>query len=294
MRGARSKYFAGEGAMTDRGTMVTVFAQTDCGKVRTNNEDAFLVSDLADSAPAADTLYPVSFEVRERGILLAVSDGMGGPQAGEVASALVLQALRLGMSTVSATSTEGALRTSIEAANHRVWSTARETGRDGMGATLTAVLFHAGCAYIAEIGDSRAYLLRGHWLVQLTRDQSYVQRLLDAGALTRQQAETFEHRNVILQAMGLTPAVAVAQSQLTLRRHDRFLLCSDGLSEKVKHEEIQDIVLANATLGSACSRLVEIALHRGGEDNVTVILAQVAGDDLPALSDAEPMSLEPA
>jgi len=280
--------------MTAQGTVVTVFARTDIGKVRTNNEDAFVVSDLMGSAPILATLCPVTVEVKDRGLLLAVSDGMGGPEAGEVASALVLQALRLGMSTVTATGAEVALRSSVEWANERVWNKARETGRDGMGATLTAVLLHAGCAYIAEIGDSRAYVLRGQRLVQLTRDQSYVQRLLDAGVLTRQQAETFEHRNVILQAMGLKPTVVVALNRLALRRHDRYLLCSDGLSEKVKDEEMQGVVLASATLQSACSKLVEMALDRGGEDNVTAILAEVGGDDLPLWTDAEPMLLETA
>jgi PPM family protein phosphatase len=278
--------------MTAQGTFVTVFAQTDLGKVRTNNEDAFVVSDLMGSAPIQAMRSPISLEVRDRGILLAVSDGMGGMQAGEVASALVLHALRLGMSTVSASSAEVALRASVEGANQQVWNTARETGRDGMGATLTAVLLHAGCAYIAEIGDSRAYLLRGQRLVQLTRDQSYVQALLDSGTLTRQQADTFEYRNVILQAMGLKPDVVVALNRLALRRHDRFLLCSDGLSGKVEEGEIQGVVLAASTLESACAKLIGMALERGGEDNVTVVLAQVEGEGLPPSTDGEGMVLE--
>lgn len=275
-----------------QGPVVTVFAQTDPGKVRTNNEDAFVVSDLTGSAPILATLFPVRFEVRDRGILLAVSDGMGGPEAGEVASALVLHALQLGMSTVNATSAEVALRASVEGANQRVWSTARETGREGMGATLTAVLLHAGSAYIAEIGDSRAYVLRGQRLVQLTRDQSYVQSLLDSGALTRQQAETFEYKNLILQAMGLKPNVFVALNRLAVHRHDRYLLCSDGLSGKIRNEELQSVLLASATLESACAKLVEMALDRGGEDNITAVLAEVEGESLPASTDTESMMLE--
>ena len=278
--------------MTAQGTFVTVFARTDLGKVRTNNEDAFVVSDLMGSAPIHAMTSAISLEVRDRGILLAVSDGMGGMQAGEVASALVLQALRLGMSTVNASSAEVALRASVEGANQQVWNTARETGRTGMGATLTAVLFYAGYAYVAEIGDSRAYVLRGPRLVQLTRDQSYVQNLVDSGLLTRQEADTFEYKNVILQAMGLKPDVVVALNRLALHRHDRYLLCSDGLSGKLHDEEMQDIVLAAATLESACAKLVESALDRGGEDNVTVVLAQVEGEGLPLLTDGELMSLE--
>ena len=278
--------------MTAQGTFVTVFAQTDLGRVRTNNEDAFVVSDLMGSAPIHAMTSAISLEVRDRGILLAVSEGMGGMQAGEVASALVLQALRLGMSTVNASSAEVALRASVERANQQVWNTARETGRDGMGATLTAVLLYAGCAYIAEIGDSRAYLLRGQRLVQLTRDQSYVQALLDSGTFTRHQADTFEYRNVILQAMGLKPGVVVALNRLALRRHDRYLLCSDGLSGKVEDDEIQAVVLAAPTLESACAKLIEMALERGGDDNVTVVVAQVEGEGLPPSTEGEGMVLE--
>jgi serine/threonine protein phosphatase PrpC len=278
--------------VSTQGTFVTVFAQTDLGKVRTNNEDAFVVSDLMGSAPIHALSAPISLEVRDRGILLAVSDGMGGAQAGEVASALVLHALRLGMSTVNASSAEVALRASVEGANQQVWNAAGEIGRDGMGATLTAVLLYAGCAYIAEIGDSRAYVLRGQRLVQLTRDQTFVQSLLDSGALTRQQADTFEYKNVILQAMGLKPGVVVALNRLALRRHDRYLLCSDGLSGKLQDGEIQGVVLAASTLESACTKLIEMALDRGGEDNVTVVLAQVEGEGLPPSTDGEGMLVE--
>jgi serine/threonine protein phosphatase PrpC len=264
-------------------SFVTVFGQTERGKVRTNNEDAFVVSDLADSAPMDDMRSSVTLEIKGRGILLAVSDGMGGAAGGEVASALVLDALRLGLSTVKASSAERALRASVEAANQQVWNTACETDREGMGATLTAVLFCAGCAYIAEVGDSRAYLLRGQRLVQLTHDQSYVQSLLDSGALTPEQADTFEHKNLILQAMGLKPDVVVALNRLALRRNDRYLLCSDGLSGKLHHGEIESIVRGAATLASACGKLVEAALGRGGEDNITVVLGEAQGAGLPPL-----------
>jgi serine/threonine protein phosphatase PrpC len=151
---------------------------------------------------------------------------------------------------------------------------------------------YAGSAYVAEIGDSRAYLLRGQRLVQLTRDQSFVQSLLDSGALTQQQADTCECKNVILQAMGLKPDVVVALNRLALRRHDRYLLCSDGLSGKVQDGELQGVLLAAATLESACAKLVEMALDRGGEDNVTVVLAEVDGEGLPLLTDGERMLVE--
>jgi PPM family protein phosphatase len=272
-------------------TRLTVFGRTDVGKVRTNNEDAFVVSDLTASPSIHGMTSSVVLDVGERGVLLAVSDGMGGEKAGEVASALVLSALRQGMSTVTAATAEVALRACVERANEQVWTAASAPGRAGMGATLTAVLVHGTNAYIAEIGDSRAYLLRDGRLVQLTRDQTYVQQLVDKGALSLQQADTCEYKNVILQAMGIKPDVIVALNRLALRRHDRLLLCSDGLSGKVPDEQMQSVVLASTSLESACAELIAMALQRGGEDNVTVVLAEVDGESLPAMAGKDRLSL---
>jgi serine/threonine protein phosphatase PrpC len=259
--------------------------------VRTNNEDAFVVSDLTAASSIHGMTSSVLLEAGDRGVLLAVSDGMGGEKAGEVASALVLHALRQGMSTVTATNAEVALRAAVERANQQVWTAASVEGRAGMGATLTAVLVLGTNAHIAEIGDSRAYLLRAGRLVQLTKDQSYVQELVDKGALTRAQADTCEYKNVILQAMGVKPDVVVALNRLPLRRHDRLLLCSDGLSGKLSDEEMQRAVLASASLESACAQLIELSLQRGGEDNITVVLAEVDGEGLPAQIASDQLSL---
>jgi serine/threonine protein phosphatase PrpC len=267
-----------QGTAMTPGTRLTVFGRTDVGKVRTHNEDAFVVSDLTASPSIHGMTSPVLLEAGDRGVLLAVSDGMGGQKAGEVASALALHALRQGMSAVTATSAEVALRACVERANKQVWTAASVPGRTGMGATLTAVLVHGANAYVAEIGDSRAYLLRSGRLVQLTRDQSYVQELMDKGALTREQADTCEYKNVILQAMGIKPDVVVALNRFPLRRHDQLLLCSDGLSGKLSDEEMQRVMLASASLEVACAQLIEMALERGGEDNVTVVLAEVDGE----------------
>jgi len=278
--------------MTTQGIVLTLFGRTDVGKTRTKDEDAFVISDLATSARIHAMQSPVSLKVNDRGILIAVSDGMGGAQAGDVASTLVLSALRQGMSTVQASSADLALRVSVEGANQQVFDTAQATGRAGMGATLTAVLFHGVYAYIAEIGDSRAYLLRGGRIVQITHDQSYVQTLVDSGALTQEESETSELKNVILQAMGIKPTVAVALSRISIRRHDRFLVCSDGLSGKLKDQELRDGILDGATLQSACAKLVGMAVEHGAEDDITVILAEVDGEGAPGMSDAERLSLE--
>lgn len=269
---------------------LTVFAKTHVGLVRANNEDAFLVADLSGGTSMRAMASTVSLVIKDRGILFAVSDGMGGKQAGDVASDLALQALQTDMATTAAATAEAALRGSVESANLRVFQAAHAAGTHGMGATLTATLFHGAHVYIAEIGDSRAYLLRHGRLVQLTRDQSLVQRLLDAGAITPEQAEASQFKNVILQAMGARTDVVVAMNRLTLRRKDRFLLCSDGLTGKVTDAELL-VALSSPAVESACEELVSLALSRGGDDNITVIVADLDGDGVPALTDPDRVSL---
>ena len=182
-----------------------VFGCTDVGRVRQNNEDAFVVVDLMASLPIHTMPRPMEMEVGARGVLLAVSDGMGGAQAGEVASAMALHSLRRGMSEADQSSAEAALTASVERANRKVWDAAATTSQRGMGATLTVVFVHGKRAYVAEVGDSRAYVLRGGRLFPLTRDQSCVQLLLDSGTLTQEEAETFQYKNVIMQAIGTKP-----------------------------------------------------------------------------------------
>jgi serine/threonine protein phosphatase PrpC len=278
--------------MTAAAISLEVFGRTDIGRVRKNNEDALVVADLMKPLPIHAMAGPIVLEIGSRGVLLAVSDGIGGAHAGEVASALALHSLRRGMSTVEASSAEAALQASVERANRKVWEAASDSGRQGMGATLTAVLVHGNRAYVAEVGDSRAYVLRGETFVQLTRDQSCVQLLLDAGALTREEAATFQYKNLIAQAIGTKPSVIVALNRFTLRRGDRLLLCSDGLSGKVTDDEMRKVVSTAATLDAACGQLIDLANSRGGEDNITVVLAEMQGEGLPELTGEERVSLE--
>lgn len=261
---------------------LTVYGKSDVGRVRAKNEDAFVVADLMVSQPIHTMDHSIVLEVGDRGTLLAVSDGMGGAQAGEVASALTLHALRRGMTTVQASSAEEALQASVEGANQRVFLAATAAGHQGMGATITAVLIYGANAYVAEVGDSRAYALRGNCFAQVTHDQSYVQLLMDAGTLTREEADTFPYKNVIAQAIGIKPSVVVAMTRFALRRKDRILLCSDGLSGKVNDAELHSILASATTVDAACSELVELANSRGGDDNITVVLAEMDGEGLPA------------
>ena len=264
---------------------LTVYAQTDVGLVRKNNEDAFVIADLTGGA-LIDGLNISRFEVGERGVLVAVSDGMGGARAGEVASALVVESLRRTMNKPTSEPDNAFIEKAVEKANREVWNAAREPGREKMGATLTALFFHGPIVHIAEVGDSRAYLLRGGNLAQVTRDQSYVQVLVDAGAITPEEAANAPMKNIILQAMGQKEDVKVGLGRLELRQRDCFLICSDGLSNKVSPEEMTQVILSAPRLDVACNTLIELAKSHGGEDNITLIIGGVSGD-LPPLVPGE-------
>lgn len=274
------------------GIKLAVAAKTDVGKVRTNNEDAYVVADL-NRGERVKADKPTDFDVKERGVLLAVSDGMGGEQAGEVASALVVETLRKVLVEDAPEEEEGKtkitklIENAVTKANEEVFAAAKDPGKRGMGATLTAVYVHGASAYIAEIGDSRAYLIRGRRVRQMTKDQSFVQLLLDSGAITEEEAKNYPHKNIILQAIGQQKNLNIAVGRLKLRRGDRILICSDGLSNKVTPEEMHEIVCAATSIDRACEKLVDTANERGGDDNATVVIAQATGDDLDVHRDDE-------
>ncbi|MEW6210563.1 MAG: Stp1/IreP family PP2C-type Ser/Thr phosphatase [Acidobacteriota bacterium] len=270
----------------DHKVFLSVYGRTDVGMQRSGNEDAFLIADLTTGdvgvGPDVST-YPVG----DRGNLLVVSDGMGGAVAGEVASELAVTTLRESMLEMPADfGAAEQLKIAAEIANERIWNHARQNPElTGMGATLTGVLVHEKVAYIAQVGDSRAYLIRGEKIKQLTRDQSLVQMLLDANAITPEQASQVP-QNVIMQALGTQPVVKVVMSGVEICQNDYLLLCSDGLSNKVTQEELRQVVYESENINTACRRLIEIANERGGEDNITVVIARFDGDSLHSASDS--------
>lgn len=271
-------------AQSNGEVLLSAFGLTDVGVVRKNNEDAFLIADLEREETADRPWHEAA--VSQRGILLAVSDGMGGAAAGEIASALTVGSLRQWLGEDhQGVGTQVLIKEAVEEANRNVFDAAQDNERRGMGATLTAVLVRGKMAHIAEVGDSRAYLIRGGRIRQVTRDQSYVQLLVEQGVVTREQAEKSPHRNVILQAMGHRGDIVVALGRLELREGDTFVLCSDGLSGKVSESEMRDIVESSTDFPEAATRMIAIANERGGEDNITVVLARVSGSGVPA---AEP------
>jgi PPM family protein phosphatase len=269
---------------------VTAAAKTDIGRVRRKNEDAFLIADLSTGTRIIDDRGVARIASGEKGVLLVVSDGMGGQKAGEVASTLVVEGLARALSSAPAGSPPASrLKHAAAIAHLDVAAAARQAGREGMGATLTAVYISGTSAYIAEVGDSRAYLLRGGVIHQLTRDQNVAQLLMDAGALKPEDAKGSPTKNVLTQAMGHRSALQVALGKLELRDRDCLLLCSDGLTGTVSDDEIRTAVLGSKTLDAACNKLVALANERGGADNITVVIAGVGGG-LPGATMGERVS----
>ena len=263
-----------------------VCAKTDVGRFRQTNEDACSITEL-ETGHVIDALdSDRTVDVGNKGVLLALSDGMGGHQAGEVASALVLESLQSELAQEQRGPIHKQLEDAVHRANRKVHEAAKSTDRQGMGATLTAVFIRGTEAYIAEVGDSRGYLLRGGRLRQMTRDQSMVQLLVDQGVISQADARKAPGKNVILQAVGLAPDVRVAIGRLELRRGDRLLLCSDGVSNQINDEELRQI-MTQSEPREACETMIALANERGGEDNETVIVADVLGEDL-----SEPVEFE--
>ena len=254
---------------------ITVAARTDRGRLRDRNQDAFLVADLSTGAAG---LVP---EVREhrvgsRGSLIAVSDGTGAGDAGEVASSFVLELLHRALAEGGAG--EGPverLRDAVRTTAARVWRHAQQhPDLRGFGATLTAVLVCGGAAHVAHVGDSRAYLLRGDRTRLLTRDHTLAQALLDSGGATATLPEAVPP-HVLLHSFGPRPAVEFELATVEVAPGDRLLVCSDGLTNKVAPIELMRIVAEEGDPADACRRLVALANERGGEDNITVVLAYV-------------------
>jgi protein phosphatase len=265
--------------------LVSVSARTDVGMHRAGNEDSFLVADLTTGAtPDGQDVH--THQLGERGSLMIVSDGMGGAAAGEVASEMAVTTIRESLDEMPASmEIPNRLKAATEIANERIWNHSQDNPEmSGMGATLTAVLVQDTTAYIAQVGDSRAYLIRGPQIKQLTKDQSLVQMLVDSGAITADQMDSVP-QNVIMQALGTQPAVKVAMTAVQLCRNDCVVICSDGLSNKVSPDELREAATSAESLTEACSALIQKANDRGGEDNITVILARFDGESLHTASE---------
>jgi protein phosphatase len=173
------------------------------------------------------------------------------------------------------------LKEAVEVANASIHAHAKAHPEvRGMGTTTTAAGVLNDHLYLTQVGDSRAYLVRGGQAYQITKDQSLMQRLVEAGELTEEEAAQSERRNIILQALGPDPKVKVDLTHQEVRRGDVLVLCSDGLSGQVKKEEIAKAVTDSSDLAAACDKLIALANERGGPDNITVVVARFDGDGL--------------
>jgi serine/threonine protein phosphatase PrpC len=279
---------------------VELSAKTNVGRVRSGNEDNFLLLDLTEQKAWTGTegeeppAEMRRFEVGPKGVVLVVSDGMGGALAGDVASRMAVETVRDMLTGGDDGEGEGpcapdaplveCLRNATDYANFAIHRKSQEDPRcSGMGATLTAAAITKDGLSLLQVGDSRGYVMRGGQIKLATKDQSLVQQLVDVGQISEQEAETHMFRNVILQALGAQSDLSPVTGSVRVFRGDLLLLCSDGLSGKLRGEDIQQIVASsNGDLPRACEALVNEANERGGEDNITVVLARLVGDDLPS------------
>jgi protein phosphatase len=288
--------------------IVETYATSHIGRVRKGNEDNYLLLDVSgekiwtsSQEPAESVIETQKFEVGDNSIVLAVSDGMGGALAGEVASKMAVETVsqqfldeKESNRTTSPDNSDDSfvekLHDATVYANHLIHRQGRSDPQySGMGATFTAVGISGETVGLVQVGDSRAYLVRKDKIHQLTKDQSLVQQLIDAKQISPEEAETHTLKNVILQALGAQNEIYPVPARLLPQRDDILLLCSDGLSNKIGSADMQRIITKNVKqLHQACAEMVKLANERGGEDNITLILAKLTGSDLPEKTDETP------
>jgi len=265
---------------------IEVFGKTDVGLVREHNEDNFLVADVTGGVRTAEPRAPFTFKLGEKGAALLVCDGMGGAAAGEVASQMAVDSIYDALASSEPQLRDAfarLLRRAVQQANEKIFIQSRDNQSErGMGTTCSVAALVDETLVIAQIGDSRCYILRDGKLAQVTKDQSLAWQLIEAGAMTADEAKAFEHANIILQALGVQERVEVVLSQVQLRRGDIALLCSDGLHGPVADEELLGILIAEPNLQKAGEALIQKALDRDGPDNITVVLARFDGEGLQA------------
>lgn len=234
-----------------------VFGRSEIGKVRSNNEDAFFTTD-------------------KEGIFL-VADGMGGHKAGEVASNLTRDVISTKLSqSDSADNMESLIRESFLAANEKVRTTAStNTDQQGMGCTCVLLMLREQNFFIAHVGDSRVYLFRQGELKQVTRDHSYVEELFIRGLINEEEKKGHPYRNQITRYIGCASKLEIDITSGPAWNGDVFLLCSDGLTEEVKDDKLQEIFSMSLEPEATANMLIEEALKNGGRDNVSVVIVRV-------------------
>lgn len=245
---------------------IKVVVRTDLGNIRLNNEDLGLFYRIADDQV-----------IREKGYLLLVADGMGGHQAGEVASRMASEIISQEYFNKDKNGgIEKSLRRAFLAANQQIYhSASTHKEQQGMGTTCTALVVTEQLIHFGHVGDSRAYLWKKSGIHRITEDHTYVMELVRSGEITREQAETHPKRNILTNAMGTKPEVKVDTGKFPLpfETGDRLLLCSDGLYDYLNDAEIAQW-LSGFEIAEAAERMIQEAKNRGGHDNITIVLAE--------------------
>lgn len=281
-------------ASTESGSpslVVSSFGATDRGRVRPTNEDHFLIADLTKAMHARQTSLeePRARFAEQRGHLFLVADGMGGHRAGEHASALAVTLIEqfalntfrwfMPLTAVHADDVATDFQEAVEQADATIVEAATKRAElRGMGTTLTLAYHYGTELLVIHVGDSRAYLLRDETLRQLTQDHTVVAEMVRRGELDTAEARRHSLRHVITNVVGgPQPGVHADAHSLELRVGDELLLCSDGLTEMLSHDEITQVLRGEPHLEAACTRLISLANERGGQDNVTAIVARFSG-----------------
>ena len=239
-------------------TQLSVGAGTDVGRRRDHNEDDF-----------------VTFATDDGSLVLVVADGMGGHQAGEVASAMAIEVLQRELASLG-DDPSAALRAAIEQANREIWDEAeRDPDKAGMGSTIVAAAVVGNQAYLANAGDSPAYLVRAGQTEQLTRDHGLVAEQIEAGLIREEDAEHHPYRHILTRCLGAEANVEVElYPPRELQPGDVVVLCSDGLTEHVRKPEVAVLAGTAADPTEAAQSLIDLANQRGGHDNITVVVAR--------------------
>ena len=258
---------------------LAICGATDIGASRSSNQDTFVIADLRSgdlSNPCARTDIPLS----RQGILLLVCDGMGGAAAGDLAARIAADSIKhqlVGAGPAVVNHPDQSLENAVRGANGDVLAEANAHPEvRGMGTTCTAAIVRPDELFIAQVGDSRAYLSRDGHLQLLTRDQTMADQMVEIGALRPEDVSTYVHRNVLLQAVGTQSTIEPIISEVRLRRGDRILVCSDGLHGSVADREIAGILGHTPDINACTRALIEAALAAGSPDNVTVVVADCA------------------
>lgn len=229
---------------------------TEVGHIRKRNEDSIcVIPDLA---------------------FFAVADGMGGHLAGEVASRMAIESVAAELRAARKCGLEKRLIKGVRAANSKVYEASqKDSSCRGMGTTLTAAVIKGRELTLAHVGDSRAYIIRGDRILSITEDHSLVQEMLKQGGITREQAREHPHRNVLTRALGTDPSVEADIIKTALEVGDYVLICSDGLTGLVEDHEIMGLVKSATNPEQAVKDLIQKALSRGGNDNISVIVVEI-------------------